>query len=170
MHIFEGLYLCRRLTIIQSILPLPSLKKMSFDIQIFLKLGYRWLSGKNPHANAGDSGDMGSIPGSGRSPLGGGKATYSSILAWKIPWTEKPGGLQSMGLPGWTPLSNWAHTHTHSCITKVSWVLLYSEVSQLYVHIYPLLLGSHSDHHPTHLGHNRALSSNLLNHKIIRTS
>ena len=25
-------------------------------------------------------------------------ATYSSILAWKIPWTEKPGGLQSMGL------------------------------------------------------------------------
>ena len=27
------------------------------------------------------------------------KATCSSILAWKIPWTEKPGGLQSMGLP-----------------------------------------------------------------------
>ena len=25
-------------------------------------------------------------------------ATHSSILAWKIPWTEKPGGLQSMGL------------------------------------------------------------------------
>ena len=24
-------------------------------------------------------------------------ATYSSILAWKIPWTEEPGGLQSMG-------------------------------------------------------------------------
>ena len=24
-------------------------------------------------------------------------ATYSSILAWRIPWTEKPGGLQSMG-------------------------------------------------------------------------
>ena len=26
-----------------------------------------------------------------------GMATHSSILAWKIPWTEKPGGLQSMG-------------------------------------------------------------------------
>ena len=25
-------------------------------------------------------------------------ATHSSILAWKIPWTEEPGGLQSMGL------------------------------------------------------------------------
>ena len=34
--------------------------------------------------------------------LGGGdhleKATHSSILAWKIPWTEEPGGLQSMEL------------------------------------------------------------------------
>ena len=27
-----------------------------------------------------------------------GMATHSSILAWKIPWTEEPGGLQSMGL------------------------------------------------------------------------
>ena len=30
-------------------------------------------------------------------PLEKEMATYSSILAWKIPWTEKPGGLQSMG-------------------------------------------------------------------------
>ena len=30
-------------------------------------------------------------------PLEKGMATYSSILAWRIPWTEKPGGLQSMG-------------------------------------------------------------------------
>ena len=28
-------------------------------------------------------------------------ATHSSILAWKIPWTEEPGGLQSMGLHDW---------------------------------------------------------------------
>ena len=28
-----------------------------------------------------------------------GMATHSSILAWRIPWTEEPGGLQSMGLP-----------------------------------------------------------------------
>ena len=31
-------------------------------------------------------------------PLEEGRATHSSILAWKIPWTEGPGGLQSMGL------------------------------------------------------------------------
>ena len=29
-------------------------------------------------------------------PLEKGKATHSSILAWRIPWTEEPGGLQSM--------------------------------------------------------------------------
>ena len=33
----------------------------------------------------------------GEDPLEKGMATYSSILAWRIPWTEKPGGLQSMG-------------------------------------------------------------------------
>ena len=30
----------------------------------------------------------------GEDPLEEGMATYSSILAWRIPWTEKPGGLQ----------------------------------------------------------------------------
>ena len=32
-------------------------------------------------------------------PLEKEMATHSSILAWEIPWAEKPGGLQSMGLP-----------------------------------------------------------------------
>ena len=31
-------------------------------------------------------------------PLEKGRATHSSILTWRIPWTEEPGGLQSMGL------------------------------------------------------------------------
>ena len=31
-------------------------------------------------------------------PLEEGMATHSSVLAWKIPWTEDPGGLQSVGL------------------------------------------------------------------------
>ena len=33
-------------------------------------------------------------------PLEKGKATHSSILAWRIPWTEEPGALQSLGLQG----------------------------------------------------------------------
>ena len=48
---------------------------------------------KNLPVNAGDTRDAGLIPGSGRTP-GGGNATCSSILAWEIPWTEEPGGLQ----------------------------------------------------------------------------
>ena len=31
-------------------------------------------------------------------PMEKGMATHSSILAWRIPWTEEPGGLQSLGL------------------------------------------------------------------------
>ena len=52
---------------------------------------------KNLPANAGDIRDVGSIPGLGRS-LEEGMATHSSILAWRIPWTEEPGRLQFMGL------------------------------------------------------------------------
>ena len=51
---------------------------------------------KNPPADAGDTGDAGLIPGLGRSP-GGGHGNPLYILAWRIPWTEQPGGLQSMG-------------------------------------------------------------------------
>ena len=47
-------------------------------------------------SNSGDVRDAGSILGSGRSP-GGGQATLSSILAWRIPWTEEPHGLQPIG-------------------------------------------------------------------------
>ena len=43
---------------------------------------------KNLPANAGNTGNMGLIPGSRRSPRGNGN--QSSILAWKIPWTDEP--------------------------------------------------------------------------------
>ena len=51
-------------------------------------------------ANAGDSGDAGSNPKSlnQEDPLEKEMATHTSIVAWKIPWTEEPGRLQSMGL------------------------------------------------------------------------
>ena len=44
---------------------------------------------KNVPVNAGDLG--------WEDPLEKGMATHSSILAWRIPWTEEPGKLQSMG-------------------------------------------------------------------------
>ena len=54
-------------------------------------------SGKEYTCNAGAAGDTGLIPRLGRSP-GGGHVAHSSILAWRIPWTEESGRLQSIGL------------------------------------------------------------------------
>ena len=42
----------------------------------------------------------------GEDPLEKGMATRSSILAWRTPWTEEPGGLQSVGLRSWTRQSD----------------------------------------------------------------
>ena len=66
---------------------------------------------KNLSANAGDAREVCSIPGSG-DPLGEEMATHSSILGWRIPWREQPGGLQSVAsqriVHNWSDL---AHMH-----------------------------------------------------------
>ena len=54
----------------------------------------QWLSGKESSCKTGVARDIGSIPRSRRS-LEEGKAIRSSILAWRIPWTEEPGRLKS---------------------------------------------------------------------------
>ena len=57
------------------------------------------LFGEESTCNARDAGDVGSVPEWGRSSCGGWcMATHSSTLVWRIPWTEEPVGLQSMGL------------------------------------------------------------------------
>ena len=58
---------------------------------------------KEPACNGSNPG---LIPGWGRPPLERGMAAHSSVLAWRIPWTEEPGGLQSMGSQ--TVGHNWA--------------------------------------------------------------
>ena len=55
------------------------------------------LVAKNLPANARDIRETGSILGQ-EGPLEEGMATHSSILAWRIPWTEEPGRLHSIGL------------------------------------------------------------------------
>ena len=52
--------------------------------------------GSDSKASTYNAGDPGSVPRLGRS-LEKEMATHSSIPAWKIPWTEEPGRLQSMG-------------------------------------------------------------------------
>ena len=72
-------------------------------------------------------------------PLQKGTAAHSSIPAWRIPWTEEPGRLQSLGLQ-----------RVGHCFTLLCYFLLYRKVKQLSVYIYPLFSGF-----PSRLGHHR---------------
>ena len=54
-----------------------------------------FLGGSDVKESACNAGDLGSIPGLGRSP-GEGCGKPLQYACWRIPWTEKPGGLQSM--------------------------------------------------------------------------
>ena len=71
-------------------------------------------------ASAYNAGDPGSIPGSGRSPGEG--VTHSSTFAWKIPWTEEPGGPQSVGSQrvGHDWVTSLTHSLTHSTHNKTT--------------------------------------------------
>ena len=61
------------------------------------------------------AGDQGLTHGSGRSS-GKKNATHFSILSWRIPWTEKPGGLQTIGPQRvkYVRITNHTHTRTFS--------------------------------------------------------
>ena len=56
----------------------------------------QWLSGKESACNAGDMVQEDHV--GWEDPLEKGMTTHSIILFWRIPWTEEPGRLQSMGL------------------------------------------------------------------------
>ena len=74
-------------------------------------------------------------------------ATHSSILAWRIPWTEEPGGLQSMGLQ--RVGHNWA-TNTTALVPLRCCVVFAVQQSEsaTHIHIFP------PSWFPSHLGHN----------------
>ena len=78
--------------------------------------GLLWLMGsvvKNLPTNAGDARDLGSIPGSGRSPGGGyGNPLWYSCLENPMDWTEEPGRLQTS--ESQRVRHNCADTHTHT--------------------------------------------------------
>ena len=68
-----------------------------FSIEPFCFTLAGFLGGSAGKESACSAGDLGSILGLGRS-LEKGMVTHSSILAWRIPWMEKPGWLQSIAL------------------------------------------------------------------------
>ena len=63
-------------------------------------------------------------------------ATHSSTLAWKIPWTEEPGRLQSMGTYPWVHINIYIDTHTY--IFSLSLLLESGFTLQGLFHIYTL--------------------------------
>ena len=68
-------------------------------------------------------------------------ATYCSILAWEIPWTEEPGWLQSMGSQSQTWLSDYTTTTTNMSLSKKTVVaekvmLLCKFLMKLYIFYY----------------------------------
>ena len=70
---------------------------MSVDLDVFHFDILHWASQvvlvvRNQHDNAGEARDAILIPGLGRSPRGG-NGNPLQYFAWKIPWTEEPGGL-----------------------------------------------------------------------------
>ena len=65
----------------------------------------QWPSGKQDSCNAGDTGLVGR-----EDPLEEEMATHSSILAWKFPWAEEPGGLQPKGWQE-SDVTQQAHPH-----------------------------------------------------------
>ena len=82
--------------------------------------------GSDGKESAFNAGDRGSIPGMGRS-LGKGNGYPHQYFAWKIPWTEEPGGLQSMGSQ--RVRHHWAtNTFTFTCkVRGTFWALHHEE-------------------------------------------
>ena len=107
-------------------------------------------------------------------------ATHSSILAWKIPWTEEPGKLQSMGSQSQTQISMHAYTHTFIHQTgnrmliififgwwnyrPLKYVFFYAFLNFLCSRGKNMLLQSKTNHHL--LKNNKTLSENKLHPSI----
>ena len=87
---------------------------LPFNKHSFAIRASKWW--QNLPANAGDVRNVGSVPEVGRSP-GGGHATHSSILAWRIPWTVELGGLQCIASQrvrhDWSDIA-CMHARTHA--------------------------------------------------------
>ena len=103
-------------------------------------------SGKDSTASAGDVWDLSSIPGSGRS-LGvqsQGMASHSNIPAWRIPWTEESGGLQSIGSQrvghGWSDLA-----HTHQLESSFSLMIAFINITYCVKYFYKTAQFQHNN-------------------------
>ena len=103
----------------------------------------RWLRGKETACNAGNSGDMGSIPGSGRS-LGGGHGNPLQYSCLENPWSEEHGKLQSIGSQKLKhDQSDWAHVHIET--SRLMVIRVWGRKSKWKVTAYGVSFGGHAN-------------------------
>ena len=93
-HYLQGMYSAEPSIVNPEMAPDP------LDYSLVLKTWASQVAQTVKHLPA-TARDSDSVPGSGRSP-GGGHISHSSTLAWRILWTEEPGGLQRMESQSWT--------------------------------------------------------------------
>ena len=63
-------------------------------------------------------------------------ATHSSVLAWRIPWTEEPGRLQSVGWQESDTTEQLSTQHTHSFLAGLEWLLFLNDMNFYLILIY----------------------------------
>ena len=107
------------------------------------------MSGSDSKESACNAGDWSLIPGSGRS-LGEENTTNSSILAWKIPWTEEAGGYSPWGCK---ESDRTEHTHIHCTHTPHTHTHHTPHTHTTHIHTYTTnTTHTHHTHH-THTPH-----------------
>ena len=84
---------------------LQTYRAIVFFVHFFNVYFWGFPGGAGGKENVSQAGDMGSILG-WEDSLEEEMPTQSNMLAWQIPWTEEPGGLQSMGSPSRTQLDD----------------------------------------------------------------
>ena len=92
---------------------LPVFKTQKYSVYIVYTWGFPGgTSDKEPHQQCRRHKKIWVQSLGGEDPLEEGMATHSSILVWRSPWAEEPGGLQSMG----SQRVGHDRAHTHACI------------------------------------------------------
>ena len=130
-----------------------------FDLYWAMTGLLQWLSHKESACSAGHAGHSGSVPGLGRSPEKG-MATHSSILAWRMLWTEEPAGYSSGGHEESEATEGTQHTRTSHYRPFSASFPSYSilDLGKLYIfslsasqkfHIWISTGGSDTDKHPS---------------------
>ena len=79
---------------------------------MFVNIYLSFHIGSGGKESACDAGELGSVRGQ-EDPLEKRMATHTSVLAWRVPWAEEPGGLSPCSLKESHAAQRFTHTHTH---------------------------------------------------------